>query len=492
MGKVGNIFRDTRLSKGLTLDQISDETNISKRFLQGIENDNFDGFPGEVYIIGFIQNYAEFLGLNTAEIVARFKAKELEPEPPAQETSLKKPSSETPEPIELNAKSSETQTSAETKPARKEPQEPLLFTEEPEKSEESEKVEIRTSTPSTEHAKSGKKPRASKKRADATHPSEPEKAFTPTSPASAIEPEAPIEKAQIPLPDSQKEKIESAHTPSFFAHKNKKLPAAPTELGHFLLYALAILIIVIGVVSILPLIKFPTRASRTPTTSRAEGLPYEQRMYPQDRVYLPLGNDFISVTLKSVKDKVILDTPYGEFSLGLNEEIVINPSSDKERLLVSITDFVPNQPQDGALAHFDVKEALSQQSSSSDITVPAVTATPASSKNEPAPIVLFKSASGPHPFYVNVSFVSPVMFRYEADKKEWVEKYYRKGESITVNASNSITFWTANAQAVKVSVFQSAGKSTELIMGGPGEISVQRLSWSNSQGTWALVAAPLD
>jgi hypothetical protein len=88
--------------------------------------------------------------------------------------------------------------------------------------------------------------------------------------------------------------------------------------------------------------------------------------------------------------------------------------------------------------------------------------------------------------------MAPVFFRYEADKREWVEKFYQKGESITVNASNSMTLWTAKAQAVKVNVFQSAGKSTELVMGGPGEIAVYRLSWSNTQGSWAMVATPLE
>jgi len=29
-------------------------------------------------------------------------------------------------------------------------------------------------------------------------------------------------------------------------------------------------------------------------------------------------------------------------------------------------------------------------------------------------------------------------------------------------------------------------------MGGPGEIAVQRLSWSNSQGGWAMIATPVD
>ena len=486
MGKVGSIFRDTRLSKGLTLDQVADEINISKRFLQGIENDNFDGFPGEVYIIGFIRNYAEFLGLNPAEAVARYKAAEPELEPLSQNENPIQLSSEMPDVIEPIAKSPDMQASIETKQERKEPEAPLLFAEEPE-------IANAAASPlPPEPAKSGKKPRTSKKQAAAKPSSEPEKATPAAGPAPAQESEAPLAKAHPSLADSQKDTITLPRRPFPFARKNQNVHAAPTQLGHFLLYALAIFIIVVGVVSILPRIKLSSRASRAPAEYRAEGLPFEQRLYPQDRVYLPLGNDFISVTLKSVKDKVVLDTPYGEFTLGLNEETVLNPSADKDRLTASIIDYAPNAPQNGALAHFDVKEALSQQANSSDITVPAGTAPTAAPNTEPAPIVLFKSASGPHPFYVNVSFASPVMFRYEADRKEWVEKYYSKGESITVNASNSITFWTANAQAVKVSVFQSAGKSTELIMGGPGEIAVQRLSWSNSQGGWALVAVPVD
>ncbi|HOM92358.1 MAG TPA: helix-turn-helix domain-containing protein, partial [Rectinema sp.] len=66
MGKIGDIFREARLGKGLTLEQVADETNISKRFLQGIESDDFSGFPGEVYTLGFIRNYAEFLSLNSS------------------------------------------------------------------------------------------------------------------------------------------------------------------------------------------------------------------------------------------------------------------------------------------------------------------------------------------------------------------------------------------------------------------------------------------
>jgi len=76
MGKIGDIFREARLGKGLTLEQAADETNISKRFLQGIESDDFSGFPGEVYTLGFIRNYAEFIGLDASAMVELYRSDE--------------------------------------------------------------------------------------------------------------------------------------------------------------------------------------------------------------------------------------------------------------------------------------------------------------------------------------------------------------------------------------------------------------------------------
>ncbi|MCX8013006.1 MAG: hypothetical protein N3A02_01790 [Rectinema sp.] len=212
-------------------------------------------------------------------------------------------------------------------------------------------------------------------------------------------------------------------------------------------------------------------------------------------MYLPLDDDFVSVMLDAVSEKTAFSTPYGTFTAGLNEEAVINPSSERERLVLTVKDFAPQAPQHGVLVRFEVKEALTSSSAESGITIPAGSGTPGSpapTRAADTPQVVFKSASGPHQFFVNVSFASPVMFRYEADRREWVEKYYRKGESITINVSNSVTFWTSNAQSVRINVYQSAGKSTEFSMGGAGEIAVKRLSWSSAQGGWALIATTLD
>jgi len=494
MGKVGSIFRDARLGRGLTLDQVADETNISKRFLQGIETDSYDGFPGEVYALGFIRNYADFLGLDARKMIEIYHSAETLPEagsevsepqvsPPSQE---KIEAGQSIEPVPPQPSLEET---AQT---------PSLFAEE-------------DVVPPSEEASPRKKPPVRKKpqkkepKQDAPSDERPEATPPPQSdgqgsthsvPAHAEAKAHAMEKRAEPIPPAE---VQAPPVPqgSPRAAREKKTHA---QLGRFIPLALVAIVIIIAAISILPTLKIHAKPTRSPAEYRAEGLPYEQRLYPQDKVFLPLGTDFVSVTLSSIKDKVSFDTPFGPLSAGLNEDVVINPSSESERLTASILDYAPNEPQNGVRVRFDTKAALSSSDQPGDITVAAdaqkaqgaQAASSQAGQAQNAPELLFRSAGGAHPFYVNVNFMAPVLFRYEADKKEWVEKYYRKGESITVNASNSITFWTANAQAVKVNVFQSAGKSTELVMGGAGEIAVKRLFWSNAQGGWAVVAESLD
>ena len=517
MAKVGSIFREARLERGLTLEQISDETNISKHFLQGIESDSFEDFPGEVYILGFLRNYADFLGLDAEQIVTHYRLNEVS-ERQAQEESPPRQMNEGA--VASKAEVQEPQ-SAGSAPATETAEAPQIAqpnpppvaesvqnadkksinTEEPSLFPKVEEPENSTPPPSEQPKRTPRKKRKPKADASLQESEEQTKESTviDLKKDNGLKNNAPDDDAQTPHLSSVSEaKKISLDEPK----KPQKRKNTHPQMGRALLLVLVALVLIIAAVSILPKLKLPSRVSRVPQEYRAEGLPFEQRLYPQDKVYLPLGDDFISITLKSIKEKVTFETPYGSLTTELNEETVINPSADSARLTATVTDYATNEPQNGALVHFDVKEALSQSDSSGDLSVPAnadQTAQETTQSGSPgsmsgvqaAPTALFRS-SGPHPFYVNVSFMSPVLFRYEADKKEWVEKYYRKGESITINASNSITFWTANAQSVKVSVFQSAGKSTELVMGGPGEIAVQRLSWSNAQGGWTMIATPLD
>jgi len=46
-----------------------------------------------------------------------------------------------------------------------------------------------------------------------------------------------------------------------------------------------------------------TQAPRHAMEYRAEGLPFQERLYPQDKVSLPLEDDFIAITLESIDEK---------------------------------------------------------------------------------------------------------------------------------------------------------------------------------------------
>jgi cytoskeleton protein RodZ len=63
MTAIGEQLRAAREARGLSLDQVADDTNIAKRYLSAMEEENFSVFPGDPYIIGFLRNYAEYLGL---------------------------------------------------------------------------------------------------------------------------------------------------------------------------------------------------------------------------------------------------------------------------------------------------------------------------------------------------------------------------------------------------------------------------------------------
>lgn len=70
---IGDQLRLARESRGLSIDFIADETNIAKRYLTAMENEDFSVFPGEPYAIGFLKNYSDYLGLDSAAILHAFK-----------------------------------------------------------------------------------------------------------------------------------------------------------------------------------------------------------------------------------------------------------------------------------------------------------------------------------------------------------------------------------------------------------------------------------
>lgn len=73
MESIGEKFRLLREERGLTIKEVVDETNISPTYLQALENEDFDKFPGETYITGFIRSYAEYLKIDSEDLIKAYK-----------------------------------------------------------------------------------------------------------------------------------------------------------------------------------------------------------------------------------------------------------------------------------------------------------------------------------------------------------------------------------------------------------------------------------
>ncbi|MEP0336749.1 MAG: RodZ domain-containing protein [Alphaproteobacteria bacterium] len=73
---VGGLLRASRLRCGEDLDVIAQVLRIRRRHLQAIEDGNFDQLPGTTYAVGFIRTYADYLGLDSDEVVRRFKGEQ--------------------------------------------------------------------------------------------------------------------------------------------------------------------------------------------------------------------------------------------------------------------------------------------------------------------------------------------------------------------------------------------------------------------------------
>jgi cytoskeletal protein RodZ len=91
MESVGEKLKNTRIEKGLSLDQISRETNISIRYLEALESENFSIFPGEPYVIGFLKNYGTYLDLDVQKVISLYRALRIQEQPVPVEQLLKNP-----------------------------------------------------------------------------------------------------------------------------------------------------------------------------------------------------------------------------------------------------------------------------------------------------------------------------------------------------------------------------------------------------------------
>lgn len=90
MESLGEKLKATREEKSLSVDQVARDTNIAKRYILALEEEAFSDFPGEPYLIGFLRNYSDYLGLDAEEVVGLYKNFKIQEQPVPMEELLER------------------------------------------------------------------------------------------------------------------------------------------------------------------------------------------------------------------------------------------------------------------------------------------------------------------------------------------------------------------------------------------------------------------
>ena len=77
-------MRNRRLSRNITLEEVSGSTGITTAILQTLEDEDREELPAEVYINAFYKKYAQYLEADSEEIKVKYQH---------EATSMKKPGS---------------------------------------------------------------------------------------------------------------------------------------------------------------------------------------------------------------------------------------------------------------------------------------------------------------------------------------------------------------------------------------------------------------
>jgi transcriptional regulator with XRE-family HTH domain len=73
--EIGRTLARAREERGLSLQQVEEATKIRTRYLRDLEDENFEVLPA-VYMLGSLKTYAEYLGLDRAELAGGFKRRQ--------------------------------------------------------------------------------------------------------------------------------------------------------------------------------------------------------------------------------------------------------------------------------------------------------------------------------------------------------------------------------------------------------------------------------
>lgn len=74
MKKTGQLLREAREARGISLQEVSVHLKINSRILRALEEGDLTQLPAKTFLRGFVQSYAQFLRVDTNEVLDIFQA----------------------------------------------------------------------------------------------------------------------------------------------------------------------------------------------------------------------------------------------------------------------------------------------------------------------------------------------------------------------------------------------------------------------------------
>lgn len=77
---IGVALRHAREYRGMTIDDVAEETKVRRAYIAAIEDMRLDQLPSRPFTIGYVRSYAELMGFEPGAAIARFKEASPDPE----------------------------------------------------------------------------------------------------------------------------------------------------------------------------------------------------------------------------------------------------------------------------------------------------------------------------------------------------------------------------------------------------------------------------
>jgi len=240
-------------------------------------------------------------------------------------------------------------------------------------------------------------------------------------------------------------------------------------------------------------------APARPAAGEGQLIPFQEeartRWFSQgDVISVPLGDRSYRIEIVTVAEGLTLKVPGGTIELALGKERMVDLDGDAKpdmRVVWNDADRGSGVKRANlglsrvsAPAPEGAGAAAGNGAGGTDIPAPAAEVPVRAAAG--TPVVLAK-ADAPSPLRLDFTFRTDCLFRFVTDEAEREDRFFQKGEMLSLDAKRQVTVWMSNAGAARM----RAG-SRDVELGRLGEVATRRMAWrKDPAGGYVLEITPL-